>query len=277
MDDNGPERGGDDIVAAEYVLGVLPADERRQAASPHRRRAGVRAPCRSLGRSTLRRSPQPMPRSRRRPSVKIAIDRRLFSGGSAAGQPATSAAPGLLSSLGFWRGLAVAALAALALYIALPFINPPPVEAPQSRLVASLARRRQRRALSRRLRRTRPATSALSHVSGERAAGQRFRAVDDRGPATRRFRWASFRPAPRARLPVERCSRAKLGLRRGACRSASSPPAVRPPAQPTGPVVAAGDLEDDLVEHRFRIMRATARISGPFAFDTAFSVRRAYD
>ena len=33
VDDIGPERGGDDdIVAAEYVLGVLPADERRQAA-----------------------------------------------------------------------------------------------------------------------------------------------------------------------------------------------------------------------------------------------------
>ena len=32
VDNNGPERGGDDIVAAEYVLGVLPAAERTAAA-----------------------------------------------------------------------------------------------------------------------------------------------------------------------------------------------------------------------------------------------------
>ena len=31
VDDIGPEGSGDDIVAAEYVLGVLPSDERRQA------------------------------------------------------------------------------------------------------------------------------------------------------------------------------------------------------------------------------------------------------
>ena len=31
--DNGQERGGDDLVAAEYVLGVLPADERLQASA----------------------------------------------------------------------------------------------------------------------------------------------------------------------------------------------------------------------------------------------------
>ncbi len=32
VDDFGPERGGDDTLAAEYVLGVLPDEERRQAA-----------------------------------------------------------------------------------------------------------------------------------------------------------------------------------------------------------------------------------------------------
>ena len=30
-EDNGPERGGDDLLAAEYVLGVLPAEERQIA------------------------------------------------------------------------------------------------------------------------------------------------------------------------------------------------------------------------------------------------------
>ena len=78
-----------------------------------------------------------MPRSKSPAGVKAAVDRRLFAGGDASTQ-AAPAAPGLLSSLAFWRTLATAALAALALYIALPFINPP-VEAPGERLVASLA------------------------------------------------------------------------------------------------------------------------------------------
>ncbi|TIW66389.1 MAG: anti-sigma factor, partial [Mesorhizobium sp.] len=30
-EENGPERGGDDLFAAEYVLGVLAADERQIA------------------------------------------------------------------------------------------------------------------------------------------------------------------------------------------------------------------------------------------------------
>ncbi|TIO39068.1 MAG: anti-sigma factor, partial [Mesorhizobium sp.] len=30
-EENGPERGGDDLLAAEYVLGVLAADERQIA------------------------------------------------------------------------------------------------------------------------------------------------------------------------------------------------------------------------------------------------------
>ena len=34
---------------------------------------------------------------------------------------------GIWSSLAFWRGLTVAAFAALALYIALPLVSPPPV------------------------------------------------------------------------------------------------------------------------------------------------------
>ncbi|TGS72587.1 anti-sigma factor, partial [Mesorhizobium sp. M8A.F.Ca.ET.181.01.1.1] len=68
-------------------------------------------------------------------SVKVAIDRSLF-----ASSASTSAAPStsLWSSLAFWRGLAAAAIAALAVYVALPFLNPP-VTQPQTRLFASLA------------------------------------------------------------------------------------------------------------------------------------------
>ena len=70
VDDIGPDGGGDDIVAAEYVLGVLPADERRQAALAHRRRAGFRAPCRSLGGLFLAARRRLLPRSRRRPASR---------------------------------------------------------------------------------------------------------------------------------------------------------------------------------------------------------------
>ena len=69
-------------------------------------------------------------------SVKAALDRRLFAiGGSRtehAGQPS------LWSSLALWRGLAAAAIAAFAIYIAVPYFNPP-AAVPQTRLVASLA------------------------------------------------------------------------------------------------------------------------------------------
>ena len=32
-DENSPDTGGDDILAAEYVVGVLPAEERREVAA----------------------------------------------------------------------------------------------------------------------------------------------------------------------------------------------------------------------------------------------------
>ncbi|TIW84540.1 MAG: anti-sigma factor, partial [Mesorhizobium sp.] len=56
-------------------------------------------------------------------SVKTAVDRRLFA--SAASVTAPTQPRGLWSSLAFWRGLAAAAVAALAIYIAVPILNPP--------------------------------------------------------------------------------------------------------------------------------------------------------
>ncbi|RUV29618.1 anti-sigma factor, partial [Mesorhizobium sp. M7A.F.Ca.MR.148.00.0.0] len=79
---------------------------------------------------------------------------------------------GLWSSLAFWRGLAAAAVAALAIYILVPTLNPP-VEQPQARLVASLA------AEGSDVRYLAVYDAAhhevgLSHVSGERASGKDF-------------------------------------------------------------------------------------------------------
>ena len=106
-------------------------------------------------------------------SVKAALDRRLFSGGSAAERRGAEAGrPGFWSSLAFWRALAIAALAALAVYVAMPYVSPP-TEAPQLRLVASLAAEGSDvHYLA--VYDAAEGEVALSHVSGDRAAGRDF-------------------------------------------------------------------------------------------------------
>ena len=171
VDDNGPERGGDDIVAAEYVLGVLPADERQAVArriesEPAFARLVDRWEAEFLadGRGLRRRSSR---RHRSRPP----LDRRLF---SAAPAPTRAAAPGLWSSLAFWRGLAVAALAALALFVALPYDQPAGRRAADA-LVASLAPRATATCtISSLYDAAHGAMSALRTSSGERGDGRDF-------------------------------------------------------------------------------------------------------
>ncbi|TIV31938.1 MAG: anti-sigma factor, partial [Mesorhizobium sp.] len=111
-EDNGPERGGDDLLAAEYVLGVLPADERQIAS---RRIDTETAFARLVDAWEVHFAPMAAAYAAVEPpaSVKVAIDRRLF-----ASTASTSGAPigSLWTSLAFWRGLAVAAIAALAVY-----------------------------------------------------------------------------------------------------------------------------------------------------------------
>jgi anti-sigma-K factor RskA len=135
VDNNEPERGSDDIIAAEYVLGVLPAAERTAAT----RRIDLEAAfARLVEQWEGYFSPLNVAYQAVEPpaSVKVALDRRLFAIGGAA--PSAPPQPSLWSSLALWRGLAAAAIAAFAIYIALPFINPP-VSVPQTRLVASIA------------------------------------------------------------------------------------------------------------------------------------------
>ena len=129
-EDNGLERGGDDLFAAEYVLGVLATDERQIAARRIDTETGF---ARLVDNWEVHFSPMAAAYPEIEPpaSVKPAVDRRLFASSSAAAQPRA----GLWSSLGFWRGLAAAAVAALAIYVAVPYLSPP-VVAPQERLVA---------------------------------------------------------------------------------------------------------------------------------------------
>jgi len=239
VDDNGPENGSDDIVAAEYVLGVLPAEERQAAA---RRIETDRDFALLVERWEVDFSPlaDGYPAVEAPASVKAALDRRLFSQVSASSSAKPSVATqGLLSSLAFWRGLAVAALAALALFIALPLINPP-ADVPDMRLVASLA----------------PQDSnvhyfvvydartrdvGLSHVTGERAEGRDFELwviAGEQAPVS----LGIIPSGTNVHLAVDDAMRSHIGS--GAVFAISLEPAGgSPTGQPTGPVVAAGDLK----------------------------------
>lgn len=239
VDDNGTERGGDEILAAEYVVGVLPADERRAASA---RVDADQSFARLVDWWETRFAPvaagyQPVEPP---PSVKAGIDRRLFPGGSAT-TVASSAAPsaGLWTSLAFWRGLAAVAVAALAIYIAMPYVNPP-VEAPQARLVASLA------ADGSDVRYLVVYDAAhgevgLSHVSGERGADKDFELwMIEGGNAP--VSMGVIPVGASAHLVIDEAARTKLAA--GAVLAISlEPTGGSPTGQPTGPVVAAGDLK----------------------------------
>ncbi len=233
--DNGPEHGGDDLLAAEYVLGVLPADERQIAS---RRIDTETAFARMVDGWEVHLSPMgaAYPEIEPPASVKPAIDRRLFT--SAATAPGQTRAS-LWSSLAFWRGLAAVAVAALAIYVALPYINPP-AALPQARLVASLA------ADSSDVKYLAVYDPAhhevgLSHVSGERASGKDFELwmIEGKNPPVS---MGVIPVGSTAHIVVSPAAQQKLA--QGAVLAVTLEPAGgSPTGKPTGPVVAAGDLK----------------------------------
>lgn len=225
--DDGAEPGGDDLFAAEYVLGVLAANEREIAS---RRIDADAAFARLVDAWEARLSPMADAYPETEPPIRVkeALDRRLF-----VAEPRA----GLWSSLTFWRGLAAASVAALAIYIAVPYLNAP---AEQPRLIASLAAdgsdvsylavydaaRRE---------------VGLSHVSGERAAGKDFELWMIEGKNA---------PVSMGVIPAGQTARMTISpavqerLAQGAVLAVSLEPAGgSPTGQPTGPVVAAGDLK----------------------------------
>lgn len=228
-----PEPEGDDIVAAEYVLGVQPAEERRAAS--------VRVDtdhtfARLVDGWEVRLAPlaSAYPEVDAPAGAKGAIDGRLFR--AAAAGPA-AARSGLWGSLAFWRGLAFATLGLVALISALTRYVPPAQE--PSMMVASLADK---------------GTDvvyvvvydsghdrvSLSHVSGERAAGRDFELwmIDGQNAPVS----MGVIPVGGAiEMPVEDDMGDKLGD--GSMLAVSLEPAGgSPTGQPTGPVVAAGPL-----------------------------------
>ncbi|ESX61641.1 Anti-sigma K factor RskA [Mesorhizobium sp. LSHC422A00] len=234
-EENGPERGGDDLLAAEYVLGVLPADERQIASGRIDAETGF---ARLVDSWEVNLSPMAAAYAEVEPpaTVKPAIDRRLFSSTAAS---MTAPSGSLWSSLAFWRGLTAAALAALVLYVAVPYVRSP-VVVPQERLVASLAAEgsdvkylvvydASRRDVG------------LSLVSGERAPGKDFELWMIEGKNAP----VSMGVIPAGQvthIPVTPAVQQKLA--QGAVLAVSvEPTGGSTTGQPTGPVVAAGDLK----------------------------------
>ncbi|MBO6717882.1 MAG: anti-sigma factor [Rhizobiaceae bacterium] len=233
-DDNDLERkGGEDMLAAEYVLGVLPANERRQAAEriendPSFAREVDAWELRLSGMAEAYEPVEPPA------DLKRALDTRLFAGGKTAKPGA-----GLWSSLAFWRGLTAAALAVAIIALAIPYFTVVSSDITTERLVASLSH---------------DDTDVhyfvvydaeksdigLSHVTGARAEGRDFELWVIEGDSP---------PASLGVIPVgSNVHLAVTGeLRRkieaGAVFAISlEPQGGSPTGQPTGPVVAAGGL-----------------------------------
>ncbi|MEI9406468.1 anti-sigma factor domain-containing protein [Mesorhizobium argentiipisi] len=232
-ENNGPDGGGDDLLAAEYVLGVLAADERQIAS---RRIDTETAFARLVDAWEVHFAPMAAAYAAVEPpaSVKAAIDRRLF-----ASPASTAPGGGLWASLAFWRGLAAAAIAALAVYVALPYVNTP-VQAPETRLVASLAADNSNVKYLAVYDAARHEVG-LSLVSGDRGAGKDFELWMIEGKNAP-VSMGIIPAGPTARMPVTPAVQQKLA--QGAVLAVSLEPAGgSPTGQPTGPVVAAGDLK----------------------------------
>ncbi len=230
---------GDDILAAEYVVGVLPAEERRTASARIERDAAFArivdgwevyfAPL------AAGYAPVEAPAA-----VKTAIDRRLFASSTAAPSFASAPRPGLWSSLAFWRGLATAAVAALAIYAGSRMLAQSLEETTATPLVASLVAEGSD---VRFLAAYHPATGevGLSKISGQPGADRVYElwlVEGQNAPVS----MGVIPPGPSVRLAVSTPNRAKIGA--GAVLAISiEPPGGSPTGVATGPVVAAGDLK----------------------------------
>lgn len=227
--------GGDDLLAAEYVVGTLPAAERADVSARIDRDQGF---ARLVNDWVRRLSPldAAYPEIAAPASVKAAIDRRLFASTAQAQTPSTG---GLWSSLAFWRGLAAASLAALVITVGANILRQPVAPTPQPQLVASLAADGSAVHF---LAVYNPATGTvgLSHVAGDRGADRDFELWMIEGQNAP-VSMGVIPVGTTAHLTVSEASKAKLAA--GAVLAISlEPTGGSPTGQPTGPVVAAGPL-----------------------------------
>jgi anti-sigma-K factor RskA len=232
-DNNVPDRGSDDMLAAEYVVGVLDADEWQVVS----RRVGTDpAFARLVDEWELRLSPLAgdYVAVETPATLKGEIDRRLFASGRARAEGQS-----IWSSLALWRTLTAGALAAFLVAVAIPFVTPP-VPTDEARFVASL---------------TADASDvkylavyddnddqvSLAHVSGEKASDRDFELWMIEGDAAP-VSMGVLPAGETIKVTITPETRAKLAA--GAVLAISLEPAGgSPTGQPTGPVVAAGDLK----------------------------------
>lgn len=240
--DDDIEHGGDDALAGEFVLGVLSASEHAAAAERAQRdpafAACVEAWEQRLSPLAEAYEPVAVPRA-----VKQALDARLFGDARAAAPESvprgrSSNRTGLWSSLALWRGLAGAAMVALAVALVVPRL-PHAVDEPQPRLVASLAADGSAVRYLAFYDRS-EGDIRLSHLAGDREAGRDFELwmiEGDKPPVS-----VGVIPMGSSTfLALDQAARARLAA--GAVLAISvEPPGGSPTGQPTGPVVAAGDL-----------------------------------
>lgn len=232
--DEGSEERSDDLLAAEYVLGVLTSSERQIASS---RMSSDPVFAQLVQDWEVQLAPLAAAYAEFEPptSIKTQLDRQLVAMvDTSPAQPQS----GLWSSLAFWRGLAAATVAAMALYIVTPYLNPP-TQHLQERLVASLdadgsdikylvVYEAPRHDVD------------LTFVSGERANGKDFELWVLKGENA---------PVSIGVIPAGRTVHVKLStavqhkLAEGTVLAVSLEPAGgSPTGQPTGPVVATGRL-----------------------------------
>lgn len=226
-----PKHDGDDILAAEFVLGVLPGAE--QAALAYRVETDG-AFAQRVAAWTEQLSPlnDSFAEGDLPPAVKLALDQRMF------GTMPTMGRRGWWNSLALWRGLAGAATLAALLALALPRLALEP-DAPG--LVASLS---SEASDIRYLAFFDQDTGRLSlaHVEGVPDEGRSFELWVIAGDAAP----VSLGVIPSgnlARITPEGPARALL-TDAAAIAITVEPPGGSPTGQPTGAVVAAGDLRD---------------------------------
>jgi anti-sigma-K factor RskA len=236
VDSTGPEPEGDDIVAAEYVLGVLPADERATAT---RRIDSDGVFARLVDKWEVYFAPLAAAyQAIEAPAgVKPAIDRRLFAIGA---QQPREAGPGLLSSLGFWRALASALVVAFAVYVAYPLVVPP-VSIPPERLIASIAPAEASGVQYLAVFDPAAGEVSLSRVSGEPGANQDFELWMVEGQNAP-ISMGVIPQGATARLAVSPETASRLG--QGDALAISREPLGGSPTGAPTAVVAAGALQD---------------------------------
>lgn len=237
-DDHEPMDGGDDILAAEYVVGVLAVEERREAAARIERDPAF---ARLVEQWEERLSPLADAYAESQPpaSVKQAIDRMLFAGDAVGTATAPGARTGLWQSLAFWRGLSVAALALLVIAVVVPLLRAPRPTGGETHFVASIAPKDSGVSY---LAYYDPLTAdlALAHVSGERGSGHDFELWAIEGQA---------KPVSLGVIPAGKTIKVRITpeigrkLANGGTLAISlEAPGGSTTGQPTGPVVALGGL-----------------------------------